>query len=203
MLAFVLVSVALALGGTMLPCAARAEDEARSSTSISRDGRGLVYGVSGAFLLGLVPTTNVQLAVPDQPALQAGWAAYGRFGVELPPGVAIAIVGGGGGLGSAIGPVPLFLRALAEVRYTLDTGPLEALATRPFAAVAAGFLLLKAGPDLRATFTSQASIGLELSLAPWAVLEASIGAEVIAPGDALREVLVLALLPQIGAGFSY
>ena len=192
---------ALALGAVLAWCVpsspARADDADGSRTpSIERDGRGLVFGVAGAFLLGMTPLTNIDS--PDQPALSPGFSAQGRFGVELPPGIALAIVGGGGMMGSTTGPVPLFLRAAAELRYTLDLS-----VVRPFASVALGFLMLKAGLNLRATFTSEASLGVEIPLAPWACLEVSVGAEVIAPGDAVREVMVFALLPRVGAGFSY
>jgi hypothetical protein len=175
------------------PHAARADD---TGPSIEREGRGLVFGVSGAFLLGATPLTTVD--VPDQPSLQPGWSSHGRFGIELPPGIAISLLAGGGGLASANGAAPLFLRALVDLRYTIDLG-----AVRPFASVAAGFLMLKAGPNLRATFTSEASLGLDIPIASWAAIEASLGVEVIAPGDALREVMVLAILPRIGAGFRY
>jgi len=172
---------------------ARADD---ASPSIEREGRGRVYGVGAAFLLGATPLTNVE--APDQPALQPGWAVHGRFGLELPPGIAISLVAGGGALGSAVGPVPLILRVLADVRWTLDAGPV-----RPFASVAAGFLLLKAGPNLRATFTLQGAIGLDIPIEPWVAVEVSLGVEAIMPGDAIREVMVLAMLPTVGMGFRY
>lgn len=190
------LATALAVGSSVGPGAARADDGVEQAPSIERDGRGLVFGVSGAFLLGLTPLTNVDS--PAQPALSPGFSAQGRFGVELPPGIAIALVGGGGMMGSTSGPVPLFLRAAAELRYTIDLHEV-----RPFLSIAGGFLMLKAGPNLRATFTSEASLGLEITLAPWAALEVSVGAEVIVPGDALREVMVFAMLPRVGAGFSY
>jgi len=193
---------ALALSAVVLsaivlagPTLGRADD-AEPQRSIERDGRGLVFGAAASFLLGLTPLTNVDS--PDQPGLSPGFSAQGRFGVELPPGIAIALVGGGGMMGSTTGPVPLFLRAAAELRYTLD---LEVV--RPFVSVAGGFLMLKAGPNLRATFTAEGSLGLEIPLAPWVSLEVSVGAEVIAPGDAIREVMVFAMLPRVGAGFSY
>lgn len=186
---------ALAVALALVPMGARADDD-EPTPSIEAEGRGLVYGTSGAFLLGLTPLTNVE--APDQPALQPGWAAQGRFGMELPPGIAIALVAGGGGLASVDGAAPLMLRALADVRYTLDLGPV-----RPFASVGLGFLLLKAGPNLRATFTSEVTLGLDIPIASWAALEASVGVEVIAPGDALRDVMVLAILPRFGVGFRY
>ncbi|MBN8616614.1 MAG: hypothetical protein J0L92_38870 [Deltaproteobacteria bacterium] len=164
--------------------------------TIERDGRGLVFGASGSFLLGATPLTTVD--VPDQPVLQPGWAAHGRFGMELPPGIAVALLVGGGGLAAAQGSPPLFLRALAEVRYTLDLGDV-----RPFASAAGGFFMIKAGPNLRATFTCEASLGIDIPLAPWAAIEGSLAIEVLAPGDALRDVMVFAVLPRIGAGFRY
>lgn len=178
-----------------LPCLTRADDEP-AAPSIEREGRGLVYGASAAFLLGATPLTNVDVA--DQPELMPAWAVSGRFGLELPQGIAISLVGGGGGMGAANGTPPLFLRALADLRFTIDLGDV-----RPFASIAGGFLLLKAGPNLRATFTSEASLGIDVALAPWAAIEASVGLEVIAPGDALREVMIFAMLPRIGAGFRY
>lgn len=176
------------------PGVTRADDAAEPR--IERDGRGLVFGMAGAFLLGTTPLTTVE--VPEQPSLQPGWSAQGRFGFELPPGIAIALVAGGGGLAAANGSPPLFLRALVDVRYTLDLGPV-----RPFASVDVGFLMLKAGPNLRATFAGEASVGLDIPLASWAALEVSVGAEVIAPGDALRDVMVFAILPRVGGGFRY
>lgn len=175
------------------------DDEAppeEPALSIERDGRGLVYGASAAFLLGATPLSTVD--VPGQPSLQPGWSVHGRFGLELPPGIAVSLLVGGGGLAAAQGSVPLFLRALADLRYTLDLGDV-----RPFASAAAGFMMIKAGPNLRATFTCEASAGIDIALAPWAALEVSVGLEVIAPGDALREVMIFAMLPRIGAGFRY
>jgi len=189
----VLCAVSSAIGSASL--IARAEDETANPT-IERDGRGLVFGASGSFLLGTTPLTTVD--VPDQPALQPGWAAHGRFGMELPPGIAVALLVGGGGLAAAQGSPPLLLRALAEVRYTLDLGDV-----RPFASAAGGFALIKAGPNLRATFTCEASLGIDIPLAPWAAIEGSLAIEVLAPGDALRDVMVFAVLPRIGAGFRY
>lgn len=192
-LTFAIVCAALAL----TPSLSHADDEAAEHTpSIEREGRGLVYGVSGSFLLGTTPLTTVD--VPDQPSLSPGWAAHGRFGMELPPGIAIALIVGGGGLAATNGTPPLFLRALAEVRYTLDLGDV-----RPFASAAGGFFMMKAGPNLRATFTCEASLGIDIPLAPWAAIEGSLAIEVLAPGDALREVMIFAVLPRIGAGFRY
>lgn len=192
-----LVIVALIASVTLGTSRVRADDETEPpNPSIERDGRGLVYGASAGFLLGTTPLTTVD--VPDQPALQPGWAVHGRFGLELPPGIAIALIVGGGGLAAANGSPPLFLRALAEVRYTLDLGDV-----RPFASAAGGFFMMKAGPNLRATFTCEASLGIDIPLAPWAAIEGSVAVEVLAPGDALRDVMVLAVLPRIGAGFRY
>ncbi len=189
--------VGLALGLAVGAPVARADDEeTEPSPSIEREGRGLVYGVSGSFLLATTPLTTVD--VPDQPSLLPGWAAHGRFGMELPPGIAIALIVGGGGMAVANGTPPLFLRALAEVRYTIDLGDV-----RPFASAAGGFFMMKAGPNLRATFTCEASLGIDIPLAPWAAIEGSLAIEVLAPGDALREVMIFAVLPRIGAGFRY
>jgi hypothetical protein len=189
-----LSAVVLALTLAVAP-GARADGEPGTAPTVG-SGRGLVYGMGGAFLLGVTPLTNVE--VEDQPALMGGWLGYGRFGVELPPGITIALVAGGGGMGSAVGPVPLFLRALADVRWTIDAG-----VVRPFVSVAGGFLLLKAGPNLRATLTLQGAVGLEVPIAPWVSLEALVGVEAIMPGDALREVMLFTMLPQVGATFSY
>jgi hypothetical protein len=63
--------------------------------------------------------------------------------------------------------------------------------------------MLKAGLNLRATFTSEAALGLDIPIASWAAIEASVGAEVIVPGDALRDAMVFAILPRVGAGFRY
>lgn len=182
---------------TVLPGRASADDEVSvREPRIEQEGRGLVFGMSAAFLLGTTPLTTVD--VPDQPSLQPAWSAQGRFGFELPPGIAIALVAGGGGMASAQGAPPLFLRALVDVRYTIDLGPV-----RPFASVGLGFVMLKAGPNLRATFGGEACIGLDIPVASWAAIEASVGAEVVLPGDALRDAMVFAILPRIGAGFRY
>jgi hypothetical protein len=189
----------LALAGLVAlasPSARAHADDPASEPRIERDGRGLVFGRSAAFLLGTTPLTTVE--VPDQPSLQPAWSAQGRFGFELPPGIAIALVAGGGGMASAHGAPPLFLRALVDVRYTIDLGPV-----RPFASVGVGFLMLKAGPNLRATFGGEATIGVDIPVASWAAIEASVGAEVLVPGDALRDAMVFAILPRVGAGFRY
>lgn len=186
--------IATALLVLSTPATADAE-EARGET-IERDGRGMIFGVSGAFLLGATALTPVE--APEQPSLQPGWSSHGRFGLELPPGIAVSLVAGGGGIAAVSGAPPLFLRALVDVRYTLDLG-----AVRPFVSAGAGFLLVKAGPNLRATFTAEASVGLDIPLAPWAAIEASVGAELVAPGDALREVMIFAMLPRVGVGFHY
>lgn len=164
--------------------------------SLAEEGRGLVYGPSAGFALTLTPQTNIDVA--DQPALQPAWMGLGRFGFELRSGIAIALLIGGGGVSASNGGASLQLRALAEVRWTIDTD-----SVRPYFSLAAGYVILRAGSALRNTFDAMAFAGIDIPIASWVCLEAAIGTEVIFPGDALREVLVLAMLPQVGASFRY
>ena len=164
--------------------------------SLAEQGRGLVYGPSAGFALTLTPQTNIDVA--DQPALQPAWIGLGRFGFELPSGIAIALLVGGGGISASNGGASLQLRALAELRWTIDTETV-----RPYFAVAAGYVISRAGTLMRNTFDSMAFAGVDIPIASWVCLDASVGLEVIFPGDALREVLVLAMLPKVGATFRY
>ncbi len=189
----------LALGSLLASSPARADDdrgEAARARSIERDGRGLLYGVSAAFLLGATPLAPLEGEA--SPAPSPGFVVRGRVGWELPPGITLGLVVGGGGLVSEQGRSTLLLGGLVEGRYTIDV-----TLVRPFASLALGLALLKEASGLRATFTSEASVGVEVPLAPWAALEASLGAELLAPGDALESALVLAILPRIGVGFRY
>lgn len=197
--------LALGLGLASWPSVARADDPATreepreepTDPSIERDGRGLVFGAAAAFLATATPFDPAGSAGAEAAPLPA-WAIRGRIGWEFPPGLAIALIAGGGGIVSANTHSNLTLRGLVEARYTLELD-----AVRPFASVALGLALVKTDTDLRPTFTSEASLGIELPLAPWAALEVSLGLEVMAPGDAWDDVLVLAILPQLGAGFRY
>lgn len=172
------------------------ESSASSSRRAGRQPRGLVFGVAAAHTVSATPLANVE--GPDQPPLAPGFAVLGRLGVELVSGVSVALLAGSGAMASSEGPSPLVLRALAEVRVSMDFDAL-----RPFASAGAGFLVLRGGPTFRSTFAAEASVGIAVPVAPWAALETSVGAELAVPGDALREVLVLALLPRLGVEFSY
>ena len=179
-----------------LAFAAPARADNPRGPSLADEGRGLVYGPSAGFALTLTPQTNID--VPDQPAIQPAWEGLGRFGFELRSGIAIALLIGGGGISASNGGASLQLRALAELRWTIDTD-----SVRPYFSVAAGYVILRAGSNLRNTFDAMAFAGIDLPLASWVSLEVAVGAEVIFPGDALREVLVLAMLPRVGALFRY
>jgi len=164
--------------------------------SLTEQGRGLVYGPSAGFALTLTPQTNIDVA--DQPAFQPAWIGLGRFGYELPSGIAISLLIGGGGISATNGGPSLQLRALAELRWTIDTE-----VVRPYFSVALGYALSRAGTLMRSTLDSLVFAGLDIPIASWVCLDAAVGVEVIFPGDALREVLVLAMLPKVGATFRY
>jgi len=188
-------TLAAAIVALLLALAAPALAQERAP-SLAEQGRGLVYGPSAGFALTLTPQTNVD--VPDQPAFQPAWYGVGRFGFELPSGIAIALLIGGGGISASNGGASLQLRALAELRWTIDTD-----SVRPYFSVAAGYVIFRAGSAIRNTLDTMAFAGIDIPIASWVDLEAAIGVEVIFPGDALREVLVLAMLPQVGASFRY
>ena len=186
-----------ALALVALPLALTAPLSAQErEPSLAEQGRGLVYGPSAGFALTLTPQTNID--VPDQPAFQPAWVGLGRFGFELPSGIAIALLIGGGGISATVGGASLQLRALAELRWTIDTD-----LVRPYFSVAAGFMISRAGTLMRNTLDSMAFVGIDIPIASWACLDAAVGVEVIFPGDALRDVLVLAMLPKVGATFRY